>query len=872
MLLSSLTLVAGLLIPWIAGFFCLRALQPQETRPGALLIDLSAGLLAGYAAVALLLMLQNTALAQVNWWGPLLVLGLLAAGAALFCFRAGFIARGVSPPNATAWSGAARWAALLLAAGVVIHVSYSLIELLTQPLFPWDAWTVWAYRAKAWFFDGSLTPMLRGADWITAAEPFSYASIATNYPYLPSLMHLWAALSLGSWHEALINTPVLPCAIAIALGLAGCIRRAGGSALVCLGAVYLLFSIPLIGAHTSLGGYADIWMAGFAGTGMMLLLCGMLVRERLLQLLGALLLLAGGMVKVEGVVWILAGLGTYLLVQLSARHILMLFAGSAVLVIIAAVTGLTWFDVPMIGELGYRDGMILVPMRSGIRIGLQDVGGAYLLNAFVLDSWHLLWALVLLASAFVVLRFNGPLRKLTLAFFGVFGATQLMIFGLTSQGAWASDYTAINRLPLHMLPPILFLLGMAIDKLRPALAVALGERQIWRSLVVGLSAGTLLACLSVLVWQLGAQGLTRAEQRVITPGDLNFVIGDGTKTADLVRVEEYQDGIALLSSGPTTLEADSLFLLNYSLVYDEDIVSLDQAPAFFWRRADQLLEVSRMTLNSSGFADLSQSDEWGGQIVEYGFFFVENRGEPAQIGALTLEGEGLANTLRQIPRHWFTYAGWSQTSSNWIPGGAFEQVLRLTPLVLLAALLGALLTWLLAGRTHLLPISLMCLMAGWIVLDARWLLERSWQARLSAGQLLEMSIEERIADGYSGKYYAYLQRLLEEKLGPTPARILIIPDPADELYFGLRSRYQLLPHAALLRPTLPFDDPLSTVDYVLFLGDYSDGDPYARIGEPNPRRWRRLRIDSPAARRWMKLIDESPEGTLFRVDTETPQG
>ncbi len=163
---------------------------------------------------------------------------------------------------------------------------------------------------------------------------------------------------------------------------------------------------------------------------------------------------------------------------------------------------------------------------------------------------------------------------------------------------------------------------------------------------------------------------------------------------------------------------------------------------------------------------------------------------------------------------------------------------------------------------------LLCLTAGWLILDARWLTERNWQARLSLGQLMGMTVEERIADGYSGKYYPYLQRLVAEKLGPTPARVLIILDPSEELYFGLRSRYQLLPHAAQMRATLPFDEPLSTLDYVLFLGDYSDGMPGAHIGEPKRQRWRRLRIDSPAARRWLELIDESAEGTLFRVETD----
>ncbi len=397
---AALTLIAGLVIPWVAGYFCLRALQRSAGEPGQVLIALSAGALLGYLAVALLLMLQNALLGSVGLWLPLGLLALTAATGAWLQARQSAPA---PPPRDTgSMRGPARWAAFLLAAGIVVHLAYSLVELLTQPLFPWDAWTVWAYRAKAWFFDGSLTPMMDSTDWMLTAEPFRYASTAINYPYLPSLMHLWAALALGTWHEALINLPVFSCALAIALGVAGAIRRAGGSGMVSLGAVYLLLSVPLMGAHSSLGGYGDIWMAGFAGIGMTLFLCGLLLKDRLLQALGGLLLLAGCMVKVEGTVWLAAALGILILARLTGKQLALLLTGALAVAIVGALTGLTWIELPLIGELGYREGVLLIPLREGVSIGVQDVGGAYLVNAFVLDSWHLLWPPVLVAAGFVL--------------------------------------------------------------------------------------------------------------------------------------------------------------------------------------------------------------------------------------------------------------------------------------------------------------------------------------------------------------------------------------------------------------------------------------------------------------------------------------
>jgi len=41
-------------------------------------------------------------------------------------------------------------------------------------------------------------------------------------------------------------------------------------------------------------------------------------------------------------------------------------------------------------------------------------------------------------------------------FICVFLATQLFIFGFTDQGIWADTYTAINRLPLHFAPALVY--------------------------------------------------------------------------------------------------------------------------------------------------------------------------------------------------------------------------------------------------------------------------------------------------------------------------------------------------------------------------------------------------------------------------------
>ena len=63
----------------------------------------------------------------------------------------------------------------------------------------------------------------------------------------------------------------------------------------------------------------------------------------------------------------------------------------------------------------------------------------------------------------LLLGFKSPnhlsgyrVRRTALSFILIFLATQIFIFGFTDQGLWADTYTAINRLPLHFVPALLF--------------------------------------------------------------------------------------------------------------------------------------------------------------------------------------------------------------------------------------------------------------------------------------------------------------------------------------------------------------------------------------------------------------------------------
>ena len=274
--MSITYLLVSLLTPWLAGFFLLRAMEsragyrPHPARQVAFAFFL------GYSLLQLLALGANAVFGDVPVIGIHIALGLIAvcayllnrapAPAAIGSRRAAGLN---TEPRQTGW---VFWFFLCLA---VLHLSLAAVEILHRPIFPWDAWLNWMYRAKAWFFAGSILPMDAPQDWLQGTGDATYNVAGADYPSLVPITALWTALHLGYWSETLVNVPVIACGMALGGGIYGLCREAERSRQTSMIAAYLVLSIPLIGTHLSLAGQADIWMAGYAGLGIGACLLGL---------------------------------------------------------------------------------------------------------------------------------------------------------------------------------------------------------------------------------------------------------------------------------------------------------------------------------------------------------------------------------------------------------------------------------------------------------------------------------------------------------------------------------------------------------------------------------------------------------------------
>lgn len=114
--------------------------------------------------------------------------------------------------------------------------------------------------------------------------------------------------------------------------------------------------------------------------------------------------------------------------------------------------------------LGFVNGELIIPFIGGIVLEPHSVWNSYWENFFAMGSWNLLWILVAagLFSSFKPINMKTTvasryrIRRFGLSFILIFLAAQFFIFGLTEQGQWAESFTAINRLPLHFTPALLY--------------------------------------------------------------------------------------------------------------------------------------------------------------------------------------------------------------------------------------------------------------------------------------------------------------------------------------------------------------------------------------------------------------------------------
>jgi hypothetical protein len=137
-------------------------------------------------------------------------------------------------------------------------------ELLLRPIFPWEAVSAVAAKARVWYELDALAPFVPPDAWLQGLGNFTDAEPGASA--LPSLLLVWTAHAMGQWHEGAVGFPWWMLGLSMALALYGHFRRAGGGVASSLCVAYVFLSLPLVDLHIALAG-APQWIAA-AGVGL----------------------------------------------------------------------------------------------------------------------------------------------------------------------------------------------------------------------------------------------------------------------------------------------------------------------------------------------------------------------------------------------------------------------------------------------------------------------------------------------------------------------------------------------------------------------------------------------------------------------------
>jgi hypothetical protein len=330
----------------------------------------------------------------------------------------------------------ALWLAIL--AWLALRFIVLLTEVLRRPLYPWDAWTQWATKARVWYELRTIVPFGSESAWLAAPAGSLYYDAAPGYPGTVPLTQVWSATLLGRWDDALMNLPWWLTAVAFGLALYGCLRQRQLSALSALIGTWLVLSLPILDTHVALAGYADLAMATYLTLAALAWLRFARTHARADLVLAVLLAWACIVVKSPGKAWVVVlipGIIVAWLPRQGLRIAAACFALAAILALVLTRTGLT--------VLGYHLQLVYDMPWTGL-------WEAY----FGFANWHLLFygalAVALLGWRQLLAPEVAPLTIIVAA--GM--AFLLFGFAFTNARVWVEDQSTVNRATLHLAPLI----------------------------------------------------------------------------------------------------------------------------------------------------------------------------------------------------------------------------------------------------------------------------------------------------------------------------------------------------------------------------------------------------------------------------------
>jgi len=451
--MDALALAIAAAVAWLPGVAALALLR----RPGPLLGGEGAWIAgAGYLVGAFALTLWMRALSRFNVPFGIATVALPLVAVALVAFALAWrrdryhprtwparLAHAILARDLAKWE---RVVWLAIVAWLAIRFGLLAIEVAARPLYPWDAWTQWATKARVWYELGHIAPFARVTEWYAAGGAV-YFDASPEYPPTMPLLQVWTCVALGRWDDVLMNAPWWQIAVALAFVVYGGLRLLDASAPVAIVGAFLASSLPLANVHVALAGYADLPLAAcFTAAALALMRW---TRERGIRNAAVAVVLAVACTQIKNPGWFWAAtLVPAAVVVLLPRHgvRVSMIAFAAVAFMIAAVARMK------LSLFNYRLDLDFDPPW-------RDLFQSY----FLLGNWNLLWFGVVAVTAFAYRDLLS--RRLVPMTMTVIGGILFLffVFAFTNASAFIADQTTVNRATLHLAPLMVCYMTLAFE-------------------------------------------------------------------------------------------------------------------------------------------------------------------------------------------------------------------------------------------------------------------------------------------------------------------------------------------------------------------------------------------------------------------------
>ena len=436
-----LGLIIGQLLPWLVGCTVIVSLW-RIPVPGRSALVLGYGYLSGSLALTLWMRALSGFGVAFGWVS--IALPLVTATAIVSWVAYKRPARVPAPPqsqsNAVGIAGhlsGLHWGWWIFLTLITAHLVLAGLEIFWRPLFPWDAWTQWATKARVWYEAGRIVPFTEFATWLGGN---SYTDAAPGYPANLPLLQVWSCITLGRWDDSLMNAPSLSFALALGLGFYGQSRYAGHGSLFAMAGTYAVLSLPFLDTHIALAGYADLPLAIYYGLAAIALWQWSNSRDPAQLSFAIVLAVACPLTKNPGWIWILTLVPAFVMTLLP-KYGLRIVVGLGLLLILALIF-LSRADVTI---FSYRLGSTFHPVWEPLWQ-----------NYYEFANWHLLWYLL---PVLMLLNYRWLLRPPLVA--GTITMASglgflFFVFSFSNAADWVADYSTVNRATLHLAPLLMF--------------------------------------------------------------------------------------------------------------------------------------------------------------------------------------------------------------------------------------------------------------------------------------------------------------------------------------------------------------------------------------------------------------------------------